>query len=631
MSLSLVFNLAAFKLRALEFFRHSSFVVRHCLRSVFIGVHLWLFLFAFSALAAPDPRNFANGRLIPDEDYSDQPRIVVTQDGTWVCVLTTGPGNEGEQGQHVVATSSRDKGQTWTPLVDVESGKDKRSAYAIALITPTDRIYAFYCYNGDGISTLPNGKPIRDDMQGWCAFRFSDDKGATWSERQRVPMRLTAADRGNDWQGKLQMWWAIGTPTIWDGKAMFGFTKLGKYILQDGEGWFFRSDNILTERDPAKLDWQLLPDGEHGVRLPEFGSVQEEFDIVHLENEDLCCVFRTTLGHAGSAYSRDGGHTWSQPDALRYESGGRRMKQSRACTKIWKTKSGLYLLWFHNNGTTTYNNGPNAGSRNIAWLSGGRLVNGELHWSQPEIGVYVEGGLLGCSYPDLIEDGGKYYISSTQKTEARVQEVETDLLEGLWQQHELRTVATNGLVLNLSGAKCTAKSTAKAPRIPPLSGDIQRRKSRDDTAGSLTLDVAVQFTDLAPGQILLDSRDDAGRGYVLRTGDRANVRFEMSDGWQSAFWESDASLLKTNATHHIVAIVDGRAKVISFVMDGALCDGGAEKQFGFGRFSSTVKDISGGRNLQLAPQLHGELKHARLYTRALRTSEAVGNFHSLSR
>ena len=589
---------------------------------------VWL---AETVPAAPDPRNFANGHLIPDEDYCDQPRIVVTSDGTWVCVLTTGPGNEGQKGQHIVATRSTDKGKTWSPLVDVESGEDHRSAYAIALVTPANRVYAIYCYNGDGISTFPDGKPIRDDMQGWCVFRYSDDKGATWSERHRIPMRLTAADRGNEWQGRLQMWWAIGTPTVWDGKAMFGFSKLGKYILLEGEGWFFRSDNVLTERDPKKIEWQLLPDGDHGVRLPEFGSVQEEFDVAHLEKNDLYCVFRTTMGHAGSAYSRDGGHTWSKPDALRYAPGGRVMKQSRACTKIWKSKSGQYLLWFHNNGTTTYNNGPNAGSRNLAWLSGGRVVDGQMHWSQPEIAVYVDGGLLGCSYPDLIESDGKYYICSTQKTEARVQEVESELLNGLWRQHELRAVATNGLALKLSGPQCAANATAKAPHIASLAGNIQRRTSQDDTAGSFTIDLAAKFSDLAPSQVLLDSRDDAGRGYVLRTGERGNVRFEMSDGWQAAHWDSDAGLLKTNTLHHLVVTVDGRAKVISFVIDGALNDGGAEKQFGYGRFNPTFKDISGGKNLQTAPQLHGELKHVRIYNRALRTSEAIGNFRALAR
>jgi len=51
---------------------------------------------------------------------------------------------------------------------------------------------------------------------------------------------------------------------------------------------------------------------------------------------------------------------------------GRIVKQPRACTKIWQTSNRRYLLWFHNNGTTRYNNGLNAGSRNLAWLSAER-------------------------------------------------------------------------------------------------------------------------------------------------------------------------------------------------------------------------------------------------------------------
>ncbi len=575
---------------------------------------------------SPDPRNFANGNPIPVEGYCDQPRIVVTSDGTWVCVLTTGPGIEGAEGQHVVATTSADKGKTWSPLVDVEpADAERKSAYALALLTPQDRVYAFYNYNGDAIRAKPDGTPIRDDMQGWFCYRYSDDKGKTWSRRYRLPMRLTAADRGNDWQGQLQMFWAIGTPAVWDAKVMFGFTKLGRYILENGEGWFYRSDNILREPEPEKLDWQLLPDGDHGVRNPELGSVQEEFDVAHLQREEWMCVYRTTLGHAACAYSRDGGHTWSTPDALRYRPGGRIVKQPRACTKIWQTRNGRYLLWFHNNGTTTYNNGLNAGSRNIAWLSAGRLKDGFVWWSQPEIVAYVEGGLEGCSYPDFIEDAGRYYICATQKTEARVMNVDPALLEGLWNQDDLREAATNGLVVSLSGEQCAANAKARAPRIAPLCGDIQRRKSREDRAGGLTIDLAVRFTDLAPGQMLLDTRDEAGRGYSLCTTEGGAVRFGMCDGWQAASWDSDAGLLSTNTLHHVVVGVDGHAKVIYFVVDSLLNDGGARRPFGFGRFSPTVKDISGGRDLRLAPALHGELRHLRLYNRPLRTSEAIAN------
>ena len=210
-------------------------------------------------------------------------------------------------------------------------------------------------------------------------------------------------------------------------------------------------------------------------------------------------------------------------------------------------------------------------------------------------------------------------------------EVEAGLLEGLWSQETNREVATNGLVLKLQGEQCAANARARAPRIAPLCGDIQRRKSRDAAAGSFTIDLAVRFDDLAPGQVLLDSRDGAGRGYVLRTSEGGAVRFEMSDGWQGAYWDCDAGLLKSNTLHHIVVVVDGRAKVICFVVDGALNDGGAQRQFGFGRFNPTLKDVSGGRELRVAPALHGELRHVRLYNRALRTSEAVGNFRASGR
>jgi len=584
-----------------------------------------------SKKAEPDPRNFANGRLIPAENYCDQPRIVVTKDGTWVCVLTTGTGNEGEPGQHVVAASSTDQGKTWSRLVSVEPpDREKRSAYALALVTPADRIYAFYCYNGDAIRTKPDGDKIRDDMQGWCCYRYSDNKGKTWSKRYRIPMRLTAADRGNMWEGRLQMFWAIGTPTIFNGSVMFAFTKLGEYILQDGEGWFYRSDNVLTERNPKKIKWQLLPDGDHGVRTPEFGSVQEEFDVVHLENNDFFAVYRTTLGFAASSYSRDGGHTWSKPSPLSYSPGGRIVKQPRACTKIWKTSNGRYVLWFHNNGTTTFNNGMNSGSRNIAWLSGGKLEDGFVHWSQPEIVAYVEGQLEGCSYPDLVEQSNRFYVCATQKTQARVMDVEKGLLDALWNQQSSSNVATNGLALDWPGKKHPPLAKVKAPHIAPLCGEFQRRKTQDDSAGNFTIDVAVKFADLTPDQTILDTRDTAGRGYLLRTGERGMIRFEMSDGWQSAYWDSDAGLLDTNTLHHIVTIVDGRPEVICFVVDGVLCDGGAERLFGFGRFNPTFKDISGRRKLPAPTSLHGELKHLRIYDRAIHISEAVGNFHALT-
>lgn len=59
-----------------------------------------------------DPRNIKMGFAIADEGYSDQPYIVITNDGNWLCLMTTGKGVESEGGQHIIATISKDKGRT---------------------------------------------------------------------------------------------------------------------------------------------------------------------------------------------------------------------------------------------------------------------------------------------------------------------------------------------------------------------------------------------------------------------------------------------------------------------------------------------------------------------------------------
>jgi hypothetical protein len=85
-------------------------------------------------------------------------------------------------------------------------------------------------------------------------------------------------------------------------------------------------------------------------------------------------------------------------------------------------------------------------------------------------------------------------------------------------------------------------------------------------------------------------------------------------------------VLKPGKLHHVVAIVDGGPKVIAFVVDGALCDGGNFRQFGWGRFSPNYRGPKGDATLRVGPKLDGEVLAVRLYGRALRTSEAIGNF-----
>ena len=88
---------------------------------MYFGEGLWHFAHTLSfstparlrlppSAASPDWRHIVNGSVIPDEFYADQPYIVKTDDGAWLCVITTGKGAEGEGGQHVVTLRSTDRG-----------------------------------------------------------------------------------------------------------------------------------------------------------------------------------------------------------------------------------------------------------------------------------------------------------------------------------------------------------------------------------------------------------------------------------------------------------------------------------------------------------------------------------------
>jgi hypothetical protein len=86
-----------------------------------------------------DAREITTGRVIPDEFYADQPYVVKTDDGAWLCVMTTGGGHEGEGGQHVISLRTTDRGKTWEKAVDVEPASGPEASYAVMLKVPSGR------------------------------------------------------------------------------------------------------------------------------------------------------------------------------------------------------------------------------------------------------------------------------------------------------------------------------------------------------------------------------------------------------------------------------------------------------------------------------------------------------------
>jgi len=613
--------------------------------AVFLGaIGLSALAGANQTLSVPDPRHISNGWNIPSEGYADQPYIVRTDDDAWLCVMTTGGGREGASGQHVVSMRSTDQGRHWEKPVDIEPADGPEASYAVLLKVPSGRIYAFYNHNTDNVREVKRedkGVYQRVDSLGHYVFKFTDDDGHSWSrKRYDVPVREFDCDRTNVYGGKLRFFWNVGRPLIFGDAAILVLHKVGAMgvgFFAQSEGAFLKSRNILTERDPEKITFETLPDGTVGLRTPPGGGrVAEEQSIVCLRDGSLYCVYRTVDGWPASAYSRDGGHTWTPPAYATYTPGRRRIKHPRAANFVWRCSNGKVLYGFHNHGGPFIGQtallaggaGPYEG-RNPAWIAAGierDTPNGKvIHWSQPEILLYDDDPFIRMSYPDLVEENGKYFVTETQKNVGRVHQIPKPFLDGLFNQFENKTVAKLGLVLDLPGGKPMPKETP----MPTLSEFHARDGKRPDFGGKdlragFSLDFWWRPTSLAAGQSLLDTRDDCRRGLLVSTTDSGTIRIFLNDGFQASSWDSDRELFTAGRLHHVVITVDGGPKIITFVVNGVLCDGGNQREYGWGRFSPTLRTPNGSPTIKTGESV----RSLRVYNRALRTSEAVGNFRA---
>jgi hypothetical protein len=595
--------------------------------------------------STPDPRHLSHGREIPTESYSDQPFVIQTDDGAWLCCVTTGPGHEGVQGQHVTTLRSTDQGRTWSDPVPVEPGDKRENSYAVMLKTPSGRIYIFYNHNTDNVREILNHDRkqtiTRVDSLGHFVFKYSDDHGRSWSAaRYDLPFRLFQCDRDNVYGGKLCFFWNVGKPFVLDGSAYVSLHKVGQMgegFFQQSEGVLLKSDNLLTERDPAKIRWETLPDGDIGLRTPPGGGpISEEHSYCVLSDGSIYSVYRSIDGYPVESYSRDGGHTWSEPRYKCYAD-GRRMKHPRAANFAWKCANGKYLYWFHNHGGKVMREKPgNADGgayddRNPVWLSAGIEIDTpagrEIAWSEPEIALYDDDPYVRISYPDLLEDGGKYYLTETQKDIGRVHEIPAELLEGMWAalaaqlgQGDGPAASDDNLLLSLPADGAAVPAAALLPPLPWFrvrDWNVSDFRGRD-TGEGVALELVVTMPDLASGHALLDNRDAAGRGFCLRTAQGGLLELALNDGQTENHWTSDP-MLAAGKPHHVVINIDGGPRIISFVVDGRFCDGGNTRQFGWGRFSPHLKHINGAGELRIGP----EITRLNVFGRILPTFEAV--------
>jgi len=569
-----------------------------------------------------DPRAIENGYALPSEHYADQPYVIVCDDGSWLCTMTTSSGTEYAYMNHIVSTKSYDQGKTWTRLKDVEPGGIPQSSWAVPLKVPGGRIYVFYNYNAN------EHKGLSGVMSGPFMFKYSDDHGKSWSEkRYEVPIRNVKIDYDNFSKGECQFFWCIDKPVVTDDAAYITYSKLlfdnpeGKGFYKRSEGFILKSENILTAESADEIVWELLPDGEVGINNADLGQVQAEHNMEILSNGDLYVVYRTQMGYPAYSISRNGGKSFSLPKPLSYATGGY-MGNPRACPKIHRTKDGKYLLWYHNN----FRNHTYQG-RNPVWISGGVEKDGEILWSQPEILIYdLDPEAFGMSYPDFIEQDGKMWVIETQKSVARVHPVNLDLLDGLWSQSDRAAVAREGLVLELSEEQLDEKSFP-FPSLPSLM-----------QGGGASVEMWLTTEALKEGTQIFSTFGPKHKGMeVLLTANKSiSIRIhdgEMRDAdgpyLKGQTFTSDEEMLSENTLHHVVFVLDGASKIASILIDGVLSDGEPNgRAYGWGRIHTFMKDLNDTYTCKMNQDFNGELKLVRVYDRYLTNAEAISNYRA---
>ena len=567
-----------------------------------------------------DLRYIGNGYEIPGCAYADQPYVIVCKDGSWLCILTTSQGTEYAYMNNIVSTKSFDHGKTWTTPFNVEVAGVPQSSWAVPLKVPGGRIYVFYNYNEYGFSG------IEGVMSGPFMFKYSDDNGETWSEkRYEVPIRKTKIDQENYTNGKNQFFWSIDKPVVTGKAAYIAFSKILRTspdqpgFYKRSEGFVLKSENIIHEKDPEKISWLTLPEGDEGIRNPGFGNVQAEHNMVILNNGDLYVVYRTIDGSPAYSISSDGGKTFSIPEYMCYAN-GKRMGNPRACPKIYKTDDGKYLFWFHNNFRKNSYNG-----RNPAWLSGGIEKNGNIVWSQPEIVLYdTDPAVLGMSYPDFIEQDGKLWITETQKNKARVHEIDPDLIRGMWNQWKVSPLPLKGLIMN-SDEQMLAQDKINFPRLPDLL-----------SGGGFTLELWLTVNHFESGQKLFSTIGPRHKGIRVSLQKSNSIEIELNDGEireagleGNRIFVSDQNTVTEGQLHHVVFVIDGAAKIATIITDGILSDGGTDtREYGWGRIYPYLTGLNDTNTCFFDKKFDGVIHRMKVYNKALRTSEAIACFNA---
>ncbi|MGB4725826.1 MAG: LamG domain-containing protein, partial [Thermogutta sp.] len=177
---------------------------------------------------------------------------------------------------------------------------------------------------------------------------------------------------------------------------------------------------------------------------------------------------------------------------------------------------------------------------------------------------------------------------------------------------------------------------ASLPKVAPLV-EIRSESPEGPKPLTRTIDLAedsgfsvemwIRLDHSQPGRILVDNRDATNRGFVISLGEENSYQVELNDGLHSFAWSSDPGTIQVGKRQHVVIIVDSGPKLMMFVVDGQLCDGGEHRQYGWARWTDDLRQVT-GQSIWINPALKDCIHSLRIFGRPLRVSEAVSLYRA---
>ncbi len=268
---------------------------------------------------------------------------------------------EGPVGNRIVFSRSTDEGVSWARpkhLAGPAAPGDREhiASWAFPMVSKSGRIYVVFNRNQGNSGWIQMHTGTMEGM-------YSDDKGATWSKPENIPMPRSPHD---DPAGKIPAEWIVWQIPMRDlkGGYIVGYShwvNRAKAALRNVESWtqiesvveFMRFENVDANPQCKDLRVRYSAWGEEALRVPHFKypllSIAQEPSIVRLPDKRLFCVMRTNSGYIWFSVSSDDGESWCNPRPLLRRDHGQPILQPLGCCPIYQLADGRYVLLHHNN------------------------------------------------------------------------------------------------------------------------------------------------------------------------------------------------------------------------------------------------------------------------------------------